>query len=49
MVSAYADNAHANLELWFTTMSADGKYKDVYTVGGTDDQANNYALTVNKR
>ena len=50
MVSAYVDNAHANLATYGSQiMSADGKYKDVYTVGGTDDQANNYALTVNKK
>lgn len=49
-VSAYVDNAHANLATYGSQiMSADGKYKDVYTVGGTDDQANNYALTVNKK
>jgi type IV pilus assembly protein PilA len=49
-VSAYVNNGNGNLAgQGASIINANGKYKDVYTVGGTDDQANNYALTVNKK
>jgi hypothetical protein len=44
-VSAYVNNGNSNLS--GSIVSADGKYKNMYTVGATDDQPSNYALTVN--
>ncbi|MGI6324518.1 MAG: type II secretion system protein [Bacilli bacterium] len=47
-VSAYVNNAHTNLTTYGPQIiSADSKYKDIYAMGATDTQANNYALTVN--
>jgi hypothetical protein len=47
-VSAYLDNANGNLNTYGSSIiSADNKYKNIYTVGGTDDQPTNYGLTIN--
>jgi hypothetical protein len=46
-VAAYVNNANANLAHGSTITGAAARYKDVYTVGGTDDQATNYGLAVN--
>ena len=48
-VAAYVNNANGTLGQGSSITGAGNQYKDVYTVGGTDDQANNYALTVNKK
>jgi hypothetical protein len=49
-VSAYVNNSHVNLNTYGASiLSADSKYKDIYTMGSIDDQASNYALTVNKK
>jgi hypothetical protein len=46
-ISAYVNNSTGNLSQGSTITSATIQYKDVYTVGGTDDQATNYSLTIN--
>jgi type IV pilus assembly protein PilA len=46
-VAAYVNNAHGNLGQGSSITSAANQYKDVYTVGGTDDQPTNYGLTIN--
>jgi hypothetical protein len=46
-VAAYVNNANGNLGQGSTITGAAAQYKDVYSVGGTDDQATNYGLTVN--
>jgi type IV pilus assembly protein PilA len=46
-VAAYVNNANGNLGQGSTITGAASQYKDVYTVGGTDDQATNYGLTIN--
>jgi hypothetical protein len=49
-VSAYVDNANGNLAgQGLSIINAISKYKDVYTKNTTDDTANNYLLTVNKK
>jgi hypothetical protein len=46
--SAYVNNGDSALNTnGASIISAVSKYKDVYTVGGTDDQATNYGLTTN--
>jgi hypothetical protein len=46
-VSAYINNANGNLGQGSTITGAAAQYKDIYTVGGTDDSATNYSLTIN--
>jgi prepilin-type N-terminal cleavage/methylation domain-containing protein len=47
-VSAYVSNGNGNLNTYGSSIiSADNKYKDVYQKNTTDDNANNYLLTVN--
>lgn len=49
-VSAYVDNANGNLAgQGASIINAVSKYKDIYTKNTTDDNANNYLLTVNKK
>jgi hypothetical protein len=48
-IAAYVDNANANLNNGSSIISADAKYKDVYSKGATDDQLSNYALAINKK
>jgi hypothetical protein len=49
-VSAYVDNANENLTgQGLSIINADGKYKDIYTKGSTDDQTSNYSLTISKK
>jgi hypothetical protein len=48
-VAANVDNANVNLGQGSNIIGAAAQYKNVYTKGSTDDQANNYALTVNKK
>jgi hypothetical protein len=46
-VAAYVNNANGNLGQGSSITSAAAQYKDVYAVGGTDDQATNYGLAIN--
>jgi prepilin-type N-terminal cleavage/methylation domain-containing protein len=47
-VSAYVDNANGNLNTYGSSIiNAVSKYKNVYQKNTTDDNANNYLLTVN--
>jgi hypothetical protein len=49
-VSAYVNNGDGNLNAYGSNViDADSKYKDIYTVGGTDDIATNYGLTINHK
>ena len=45
----YVDNGHTNLNNGSTILAADNKYKDVYTKATIDNEANNYALALNKK
>jgi prepilin-type N-terminal cleavage/methylation domain-containing protein len=48
--AAYVANGHGNLNTHGSSViNADAKYKDVYQVGATDNQINNYALAINKK
>jgi prepilin-type N-terminal cleavage/methylation domain-containing protein len=48
--SSYINNNHANLTTYGNSAyTADNKYKNVYTMGLTDTNANNYALTVSSK
>ena len=48
-VAAYVDNGHSNLTTYGQSIiNADIKYKDVYTIGASDSQANNYEANKNK-
>jgi type IV pilus assembly protein PilA len=46
-VAAYVNNANGNLGQGSTITGTATQYKDVYTVGATDDQPTNYGLTIN--
>jgi hypothetical protein len=47
-VSAYVDNTNGNLTVQGSSIiTADGKYKNIYTKGSIDDQATNYDLAIN--
>jgi type IV pilus assembly protein PilA len=47
-VSAYVNNGNGSLNAnGASIVSATAQYKDLYTAGGTDNQANNYALAIN--
>jgi prepilin-type N-terminal cleavage/methylation domain-containing protein len=48
-VAAYVDNGSASLTNGSALVSADAKYKDVYTKASTDSGANNYALMANHK
>ncbi|MGE5455599.1 MAG: immunoglobulin-like domain-containing protein [Ignavibacteriales bacterium] len=49
-VAAYINNGNASLTTYGNSIiNADSKYKDIYTVGATDNWDNNYALAVNKK
>jgi prepilin-type N-terminal cleavage/methylation domain-containing protein len=42
--AAYLNNGNANLGTYGSSLvNADGKYKDIYAVGGTDDSLTNYS------
>jgi prepilin-type N-terminal cleavage/methylation domain-containing protein len=45
-VAAYVSNANGNLGQGSSITEAASQYKDVYTVGATDDPATNYGLTI---
>ena len=45
----YVDNGHSNLGDGSTILTADNKYKDVYTKATTDSEPNNYLLIINKK
>jgi hypothetical protein len=48
--AAYVNNGSASLASYGNSLvTADSKYKDVYTKGSTDTNANNYALTINHK
>jgi hypothetical protein len=47
--SAYLNNGNGDLLQGSRVTGAIAQYKDVYTVGATDDQASNYALAINQR
>ena len=50
MVSAYVDNGDGNLTNYgLSIINAVNKYKDIYTIGSTDTNHNNYNLTINKK
>ena len=45
-VAAYLNNGHSNLTKYGNSLvSADAKYKDVYSVGSSDSMDNNYAVS----
>jgi hypothetical protein len=46
-LAAYVNNANDYLGQGSSIIDAASQYKDVYTVGTTDDQASNYALSIN--
>lgn len=49
-LAAYLNNGNSSLNTYGSVMvSAASQYKDIYTVGSTDDQAINYGLTINKK
>ncbi len=49
-LSAYVNNGNASLSTYASTVvSANEKYKTVFTVGSPDNAINNYAMTVNKK
>ncbi len=48
-VAAYVDNANVNLNEGTSIINASNKYKDVYPMGTTDDQVNNYSAAINKK
>jgi hypothetical protein len=48
--AAYVNNGHNNLTAYGNSIiNTDSKYKDVYTMGSTDTNTNNYALTINHK
>jgi hypothetical protein len=50
VVAAYYDNGHDNLrQNGLSIYNAHPKYKDVYTMGSSDTQANNYTKAINKK
>jgi hypothetical protein len=49
-IAGYLNNNHNNLNTYASVIvNAATQYKNVYAVGGTDDQASNYALTINQK
>jgi hypothetical protein len=49
-IAAYVNNGDSILTTYGSSLiSAGAQYKDVYTVGGTDDEPTNYGLTINKK
>jgi prepilin-type N-terminal cleavage/methylation domain-containing protein len=49
-ISSYVNNNHANLTTYGNSAYiSDNRYKDAYTMGSTDTNANNYALTVSSK
>jgi hypothetical protein len=47
--SDYVDNGHTNLNNGSVILSADSKYKAVYTKASTDSDVNNYALAITQK
>ena len=49
-IAAYINNGNNNLSTYGSNiLSADAKYKDVYSAGAIDTEVNNYALAINKK
>jgi hypothetical protein len=49
-LAAYLNNGSVYLNAYGSTVvNAASQYKDIYTVGTTDDRSSNYALTINKK
>jgi hypothetical protein len=47
-VASYVNNGHSNLTNYGSSLvSADAKYKDVFPMGASDSQSNNYAASAN--
>ena len=46
-VAAYIDNGNNNLTIYGSSLvNADAKYKDVYSVGSSDNRDNNYVMSI---